>query len=298
MYLAVGVTALVVTSTVIYVLGGTLRLVRHNLSQAWFDIFESILRPAQSLDVVSLQRRIIRAAVAAAPTTTVSGKIRSLPHVWISVSPSDLRVLQGGPQPFYEAREEMQSEVRRKLADRRVIARTPLTLTIVSSGLVRDGRPVAFGAAEPNDQGPGSTDYRALMNETVTSSMSEQTGVGSTAPFPRTMPDRTAPRRPVSAIPAGRLLAVPGSAPSLDLVLSAGRRVTLGRGGDILISHPKVSLRHLAIAEFQGVWTVEDLKSTNGTFLNGARITTSKLSTGDRLQLGRQGPQFKFVEGR
>jgi pSer/pThr/pTyr-binding forkhead associated (FHA) protein len=32
---------------------------------------------------------------------------------------------------------------------------------------------------------------------------------------------------------------------------------------------------------------VRDLASTNGTYVNGARVETARLATGDRLKVGR-----------
>ena len=43
----------------------------------------------------------------------------------------------------------------------------------------------------------------------------------------------------------------------------------------------------------EGTWWVEDLGSTNGTWLNGRRITApERLRTGDRLTLGQRGPGY------
>jgi pSer/pThr/pTyr-binding forkhead associated (FHA) protein len=36
-----------------------------------------------------------------------------------------------------------------------------------------------------------------------------------------------------------------------------------------------------------GELEVRDLESTNGTFLNGARVETARVSSGDRLKVGR-----------
>jgi pSer/pThr/pTyr-binding forkhead associated (FHA) protein/S1-C subfamily serine protease len=43
----------------------------------------------------------------------------------------------------------------------------------------------------------------------------------------------------------------------------------------------------------EGTWWLEDLGSTNGTWLNGRRITTTeRLRTGDRVTLGQRGPAY------
>jgi len=65
-------------------------------------------------------------------------------------------------------------------------------------------------------------------------------------------------------------------------------RTIFGRtDGDYNINDPNVSKKHMVIE----IWSrdniyVRDLSSTNGTYLNGTRIITSKLKDGDILQIG------------
>jgi hypothetical protein len=63
---------------------------------------------------------------------------------------------------------------------------------------------------------------------------------------------------------------------------------TLGRhrNNDIVISDPKVSSFHARIDRGSEGFTLIDLKSRNGTFLNGRRIETGALATGDEVRLG------------
>jgi FHA domain/Domain of unknown function (DUF4388) len=63
---------------------------------------------------------------------------------------------------------------------------------------------------------------------------------------------------------------------------------TLGRhrNNDIVISDPKVSSFHARIDRGSEGFTLIDLKSRNGTFLNGRRIEAGALSTGDEVRLG------------
>ena len=66
--------------------------------------------------------------------------------------------------------------------------------------------------------------------------------------------------------------------------------VTIGRGGqnDLVIDGDEfASARHARIeARNDGVW-VQDLDSTNGTFLNGARVVgAERMSPGDVLRVG------------
>jgi pSer/pThr/pTyr-binding forkhead associated (FHA) protein len=65
--------------------------------------------------------------------------------------------------------------------------------------------------------------------------------------------------------------------------------ITLGRDitNDIVINDPEVSRHHMRLTRGAGGFTIEDLGSTNGTFINGQRITGAKpLNNGDMIGLG------------
>jgi hypothetical protein len=70
----------------------------------------------------------------------------------------------------------------------------------------------------------------------------------------------------------------------------AGDEVTLGReeGIDISIRDPEVSRQHARISWQAGNYYIEDLNSTNGTFLNGAPVTSRQLlRSGDTIGMGQ-----------
>jgi len=74
------------------------------------------------------------------------------------------------------------------------------------------------------------------------------------------------------------------------LVLLEGRRMTIGRGleNDITIADPEASAVHAALEPLAGTWTVRDLTSRNGTFVNGERVLTERpLHRGDEIRIGR-----------
>ena len=65
---------------------------------------------------------------------------------------------------------------------------------------------------------------------------------------------------------------------------------TVGRetGDDFIIDAPLVSRVHCRLTVLpDGDLEVRDLESTNGTFINGQRIDTGRLASGDRLGVGR-----------
>jgi len=65
--------------------------------------------------------------------------------------------------------------------------------------------------------------------------------------------------------------------------------ITLGRDitNDIVINDPEVSRHHCRLTRGGGGYTLEDLGSTNGSFVNGQRLMGARpLSAGDQVSLG------------
>lgn len=74
------------------------------------------------------------------------------------------------------------------------------------------------------------------------------------------------------------------------LRLSAGVVKTVGRGAraDFIVEAPLVSRVHCRFcADPSGQLVVEDLESTNGTSVNGARVDRAVLKPGDTVTIGR-----------
>lgn len=75
--------------------------------------------------------------------------------------------------------------------------------------------------------------------------------------------------------------------------------VILGRemGSDYLLDDPTVSAHHARLSFHHGHWWAEDLNSTNGTTLNGERLSTATvLVDGDVLQLGAVTVTIKILQ--
>ncbi len=105
-------------------------------------------------------------------------------------------------------------------------------------------------------------------------------------------PSDAAALRRAAAVPRGRLVVVDSPAlPAGDVLTVDSLPLTFGRGGDNAVAldgDDFASARHAQVeARGDGLW-VEDLGSTNGTFVNGARVTTArKLQPGDLLRVGQ-----------
>ncbi|MFN7971190.1 MAG: FHA domain-containing protein [Acidobacteriota bacterium] len=95
--------------------------------------------------------------------------------------------------------------------------------------------------------------------------------------------------------PRGKVTRPVGSGPQAVLISDVLRlshpletsTVVIGRSGaDLNINDPDVSRRHASIEHAGGKLVIRDLKSTNGTYLNGARVEKEVLKDGDRIRLG------------
>ena len=66
-------------------------------------------------------------------------------------------------------------------------------------------------------------------------------------------------------------------------------RLTIGRmpDNDLVIDNPAVSGHHALIFSEEGAFFIEDLGSTNGTFVNDAKIQKEKLKNSDRVTVGK-----------
>ncbi|MBI3265085.1 MAG: FHA domain-containing protein [Acidobacteria bacterium] len=87
------------------------------------------------------------------------------------------------------------------------------------------------------------------------------------------------------------LRSTPGSeGPPCTFRIAAGATRTLGRAvrADFILDAAMVSRLHCRLSvSSDGQLEVTDLDSTNGTFVNGRRVETTKLAAGDRLKVGR-----------
>ncbi len=81
-----------------------------------------------------------------------------------------------------------------------------------------------------------------------------------------------------------------GGAQALTFRIGPGGLKTMGRAvrADFILDAPLVSRLHCRFTALpSGDLEVDDLASTNGTFVNGTRVKRAHLQTGDRVRVGR-----------
>lgn len=96
-------------------------------------------------------------------------------------------------------------------------------------------------------------------------------------------PTRSTPRLVIDLGPAGRLEHVLERGTT-----GIGRRVE----NEIRLDDPAVSGRHAQIVWIYDAPYLQDLGSTNGSFVNGERVARQELHDGDVIRLGRQEMRF------
>lgn len=73
-----------------------------------------------------------------------------------------------------------------------------------------------------------------------------------------------------------------------EFPLKGDKQLIIGRSSelDMVLVEDMVSRKHAKISLTNGKITIEDLGSTNGTFVNGEKVKTSRLKEGDRILIG------------
>jgi pSer/pThr/pTyr-binding forkhead associated (FHA) protein len=71
--------------------------------------------------------------------------------------------------------------------------------------------------------------------------------------------------------------------PLLKTTLMVGRR----ESADIVLRFPNVSGHHCELTLVDGYWNVKDLGSSNGTKVNGVRVTEQRIAPGDKLSVAK-----------
>ena len=66
-----------------------------------------------------------------------------------------------------------------------------------------------------------------------------------------------------------------------------GKPVTIGRDAEVKLDDLECSRVHCAIRDWDGMHIIRDMKSHNGTFVNGQKISLAELRPGDVISIGK-----------
>jgi pSer/pThr/pTyr-binding forkhead associated (FHA) protein len=102
-------------------------------------------------------------------------------------------------------------------------------------------------------------------------------------------------RAAVSAVSSHGEATLTDAGPTPSLVVQADKQThvfstdfTAGRQGSLVVADDHASNHHARFQFAHGAWYVEDLKSTNGTWLNNRRMfAAQRLKKGDKIKIGR-----------
>jgi len=96
-------------------------------------------------------------------------------------------------------------------------------------------------------------------------------GANTAAPAPRAQAPR--PTTPQGPVFASRLVITSGAKEGLEIVLPE-EQLTIGRSSEsgLVIRDDYTSTHHARLLRWPDGWVIQDLDSTNGTFLDGNRI--------------------------
>ncbi len=91
-----------------------------------------------------------------------------------------------------------------------------------------------------------------------------------------------------STTPSYALRFISGKYQGGEFPLRMDREITIGRSSelDMVLIEDMVSRRHAKIQTAAGQVAIQDLNSTNGTFVNGEKIKKVRLKEGDRILIG------------
>jgi adenylate cyclase len=90
----------------------------------------------------------------------------------------------------------------------------------------------------------------------------------------------------------GELLPVRGG----DPIPLLGTRLVVGRreSSDVVLRFANVSGQHCELSIVDGYWHVKDLGSSNGTKVNGSRVTEQRLMPGDTLAVAKHAFEISY----
>ena len=140
----------------------------------------------------------------------------------------------------------------------------------------------------------GQCPFCGTKKDPITGACACTVGAGSPAPAPPSPWPEPSPMSSPAPGSGPRLIGIRG--PYVGQVFQLSDIMTVGREPDRNIQLPMdttVSRRHARIASEGGAFVVYDEGSSNGTTVNGVRVTQQQLVSGDAVEFGSSGFRFE-----
>ena len=87
-------------------------------------------------------------------------------------------------------------------------------------------------------------------------------------------------------VPEALLLSEADNGQAVNFRLTALTYIGRSEDNQLRLLDPGVSRRHVLVMATPGGYTIRDLGSQNGTYVNGTRVDESPLADGDRITIG------------
>jgi pSer/pThr/pTyr-binding forkhead associated (FHA) protein len=91
------------------------------------------------------------------------------------------------------------------------------------------------------------------------------------------------------------LIGVAGPVAGRQFPLFTETNIGRSSGNDIVIASHMLSRSHTRILFVGDHWMLQDLGTTNGTYVNGAQVTSCRILDGDLIRLGDAELRFKIL---
>ena len=266
---------------------GVFDRVERGLERAVHGVFAKAFKSeVQPVEIASAMRRAMDDRA-----TTIGHGRTFVPNLFtIELAPTDFERLTGFSDMLTD---ELVASAQEHAESQRYQPGGPIQVSFLSKGDLETGvfrvRPAtAKAAAAPPVMPPASP---SAFNPSAAPPVPTPDGAAASA---SAIPSPITPHEPVqSARPRSR----PAQRPWLDVdgdhypLLAAITILGRDNSADVILDDPGISRQHTEIRVTSDgphlVTNIRDLGSTNGTFVNGERITSQRLADGDRVNVGR-----------
>jgi hypothetical protein len=266
---------------------GVFDRVERGLERAVHGVFAKAFKSeVQPVEIASAMRRAMDDRA-----TTIGHGRTFVPNLFtIELAPTDFERLTGFSDMLTD---ELVASAQEHAESQRYQPGGPIQVHFLSkedleTGVFRVRPATAKGATPPAVIPPASAS--AFNPQAAPPVPGDVSAASATAfpPSPITHHESAASARPRSHPPQRPWLDVDGDHyPLLAAITILGRDNT----ADVILDDPGISRQHTEIRVTSDgphlITNIRDLGSTNGTFVNGERITSQRLADGDRVNVGR-----------